>query len=108
MTGPDPLTGLAQTVQRIDQSVQELSRAVQGDPVADVPSIRHAVKAVADNVKVETERMCRRLDELEEARMREKAHLEGVMTVIKWLGGSSLAALVGLIVMLIKQFGGGA
>lgn len=95
-------------VQRMVGTVQRLERAVQGDPDADIPSVRHALKAGFDELKAETERVVKRVDDIEDERARDKAHMAGMMTVIKWLGGSSLAALVGLIALLVKSFGGGA
>lgn len=110
MTQPDHSTLLSEvriTVDGLKLSVAKLERAVQGDVDAGTPGLRSAIKSVADELNNETDSLCDRLDKLEQTAVVSAARQEGVMTVVKWLGGSSLAALVGLIVALLKLFGGG-
>lgn len=109
MTNPDQSSAMTEvrlTVDGIKTTLQKLERAVQGDPDAGTPSLRQAIRSVAEELNDETDSLCDRLDKLEHAASRQEAYSSGMMTVIKWLGGSSLAALVGLIAALIKLFGG--
>lgn len=91
----------------VQTSVHKLERAVQGDPEAGTPSLRNAVRAVADELKNEAESLCDRVDKLERAASQNEAYLKGMTTVVKWLGGGTLAGLLALIAQLTGAFGGG-
>lgn len=88
-------------------SVQKLERTVQGDVDAGTPSLRQAIRSVADEMNIKTETLGNRIDELESANNTQQAYLRGITTVVKWLGGGTLAGLLAVIGLLSGVFGGG-
>lgn len=115
MTQPPESTALAAlfpalqaSVTTIQNGLTRLERTVQGDPDMGTPSLRQAVRAVADELQSETESLCDRLDKVEQAARQQEAYQRGVLAVVKWLGGGTLAALLGLILTIMRLFGGGS
>lgn len=118
MTQPPDITALLAslqiTVTELRSTVTELRRTVEGDPGMGAPSIRQALKEhkegqekIIAELRAENTALCKRFDAFEEERCVRDARLEGQNNVIKWLGGSSLVTAVGLIVALLRLFGGG-
>lgn len=101
------LVEVRQAVDGMKVSVQKLERAVQGDVDAGTPSLRQAIKNVALELNTETESLCERLDKLESENHTQQAYLRGMTTVVKWLGGGTLAGLLAVIGLLAGVFGGG-
>lgn len=112
MTSPqnDQVALLSEVRVKVDAlttCVSKLERTVDGDSGMGVPSLRKAVRDVADELKNEAESLCDRVDKLEQAARTQEAYLRGMTTLGKWLGGSSLLGLLGLIGQLMGWFGGG-
>lgn len=110
MTAPDHtalLTEVRLSLDGLRTNVAKLERTIDGDPAMGAPSLRGAVKAVADELKNEAESLCDRVDKLEQAGRTQEAYLRGMTTVVKWLGGGTLAGLLAVIGMLSGLFGGG-
>lgn len=84
-----------------------------------MPSMRRTMQDAVSDFKTETAKLrteigavdtaaSDRLDRIEQADAIQAARQEGVMTVIRWAGGTSLLTMVGVIVALIKLLGGHA
>lgn len=98
---PDQITNEVKSqLASLTNTVQKLERAVDGDPHMNVPSLRQAVKGIADELKDEAESLCERIDKLEEARQAQENYLKGMTVVGKFLGLTSLAGVLGLIAQL--------
>lgn len=90
------LTALQSTVTTLDNSVTQLKRIVEGEPGLNVPSLRQ-----------ELHDHCRRLDEIEDRWEKMEVKINTTSSLIRWIGGGSLAALGGVVAMLKNWFGGG-
>ncbi|AWN23995.1 hypothetical protein DKM44_12775 [Deinococcus irradiatisoli] len=120
MNDPDALQHLGRLeglIQSLTKSVEKLDRSVTGDSDSGTPSLRAAVKGVADDLQREVTKLkaeldsvddalCDRVDALEQTHAIQAARQEGMYTVIKWLGGGSLLMALGVIAALIKLVGG--
>lgn len=109
MTQSDPnqLSGeIRASLTNLTSTVEKLERTVEGDAGMGVPSLRTAIRNVADELKNEAESLCERLDELERARQAQENYLKGITAVGKFLGVTSLAGVVGLIAQLAGWVGG--
>lgn len=112
MTSPDytslivEVRAVHDTLQALQASVGKLDRAVQGDADTNTPSLRMAVKNIKDELDNEVESLCERIDKLEDTARVQEAYLKGVLTVVKWLGGGTLAGLLGVIVLIARFVGG--
>lgn len=101
------LTEVRVKVDALNTCVAKLERTVDGDSGMGVPSLRRAVKDLADEIKNEAESLCDRVEKLEQARQAQENYLKGMTAVGKFLGITSLAGVVGLIGQLAGWFGGG-
>lgn len=120
------LSELKQTTETIKTTVANLTRAVEGDSAVGAPSLRQAIKSLADDLANETDALCDRLDALEKNSATTTDHktvvdrieklerlisgiqeyVKGMSNMAKWFGLGTVGGLIAILGQLFGFFGG--